>query len=235
MRTRTAAPIEGSVRRMIRRSQTSRRRQSSALWAACATWIALAGCTPQGDLGIGPAGFSDDFDRQDLGDAWNNTGASYAIRDGKLRIKGARNKPLWLRRTLPRDVRIELDVRSDSPEGDIKLELFGDGVSKAEKASYTASGYVVIFGGWNNSLNVLARRNEHGEDRVVGPAYKVVQGKTYPMKIERRGGTITVWVAERELLRMTDPNPLEGLGQDHFGFNNWQSELWFDNLRIHPL
>jgi hypothetical protein len=220
---------------MIARSHTSRTLQTVGAAAACATWIALAGCTPQGDLGIGPAGFSDDFDRQELGDDWNNTGASYAIRDGKLRIKGARNKPLWLRRTLPRDVRVELDVRSDSPEGDIKIELFGDGVSKAEKASYTATGYVVIFGGWNNSLNVLARRNEHGEDRVVGPPYKVVQGKTYPMKIERRGATIKVWVAERELLRMTDPNPLEGLGQDHFGFNNWQSELWFDNLRIHPL
>ena len=220
---------------MITRSHSSWNRPRSGLWAMCATCIALAGCTPQGDLGIGPEGFSDDFDRQDLGDAWNNTGASYAIRDGKLRIKGARNKPLWLRRTLPRDVRIELDVRSDSPEGDIKLELFGDGVSKAEKVSYTASGYVVIFGGWNNSLNVLARRNEHGEDRVVGAAYKVVQGKTYPMKIERRGATIKVWVAERELLSMTDPSPLEGLGQDHFGFNNWQSDLWFDNLRIHPL
>jgi hypothetical protein len=220
---------------MITRSHASRTWQSPGFWAPCAAWIALAGCTPQGDLGIGSAGFSDDFERQDLGDAWNNTGASYAIRDGKLRIKGARNKPLWLRRTLPRDVRVELDVRSDSPEGDIKLELFGDGVSKADKASYTASGYVIIFGGWNNSLNVLARRNEHGEDRVVGPTYKVVQGKTYPMKIERRGATIKVWVAERELLSMTDPNPLEGLGQDHFGFNNWQSELWFDNLRIHPL
>jgi hypothetical protein len=203
--------------------------------AVYAALVVLAGCTPQGDLGIGPAGFSDDFERQDLGDAWNNTGGSYSIRDGKLRIKGARNKPLWLRRTLPRDVRVELDVRSDSPEGDIKLELFGDGVSKAETVSYTATGYVVIFGGWNNSLNVLARMNEHGEDRAVGPAYKVVQGKTYPMKIERRGATIKVWVADHELLSMTDPNPLEGIGQDHFGFNNWQSELWFDNLRIHPL
>jgi len=34
---------------------------------------------------------------------------------------------------------------------------------------------------------------------------------------------------------MSDPNPLQGRGHDHFGFNNWQSDLWFDNLKITPL
>jgi hypothetical protein len=197
--------------------------------------VCIVCCTPQGDPGLGADGFRDDFERTEVGDAWNNTGGPYSIRNGQLRVKGARNKPLWLRRTLPRDVRVEVDVRSESPEGDIKLELFGDGVSKAEKVSYTATGYVVLFGGWNNSKNVLARMDEHGDDRKVGSPYKVVQGKTYRMKIERRGATIKVWVDDHELLSMTDPAPLDGIGHDHFAFNNWQSELWFDNLRITPL
>jgi hypothetical protein len=197
--------------------------------------LVLTSCTPQGDPGIGPEGFRDDFDRLEVGAQWQTTGGPYTIRNGMLHVKGARNKPLWLRRTLPRNVRVQLDVRSDSPEGDIKLELFGDGTSKAEQTSYTATSYVVVFGGWGNSLNVLARMNEHGDDRAVGPPYKVVQGKTYHMKIERRGATITAWVDDHELAKMTDPNPLEGAGHDHFGFNNWQSELWFDKLRIESL
>jgi hypothetical protein len=192
-------------------------------------------CTPQGDPAIGAQGFSDDFERKDLGPSWHSTGGSYTIRGGQLRVKGARNKPLWLKRTLPEDVRIELDVRSESPGGDIKVELFGDGVSKADGASYTATSYVIIFGGWDNTLNLIARMDEHGDDRAVGPPYKVVQGKTYRMKIERRGATITFWVDGRELAKMTDPDPLEGSGHDHFAFNNWQSELWFDNLVITPL
>jgi Domain of Unknown Function (DUF1080) len=197
--------------------------------------IALSACTPQGDQGLGAKGFSDNFDREALGDDWNNTGGPYRIVDGKLTVTGARNKPLWLRRTLPNDVSIEFDVKSDSPDGDIKIEVFGDGVSRAESVSYTATSYVVIFGGWKNSLNVLARMNEHGDDRVVGPAYKVVPGKTYHMKIERRGATITAWVDDHKLASMTDKEPLSGPGHDHFALNNWDAKLTFDNLRIRPL
>jgi hypothetical protein len=202
----------------------------SALAGPC--WSA---CTPQGDPGIGPKGFHDDFERADLGSDWSITGGSWATRNGQLRIRSARNKPLWLRRTLPNDVRIQFDVHSESPMGDIKVEVFGDGVSKAETTSYTATSYVVIFGGWMNTLNVIARLNEHGDDRVVGPPYKVVQGKAYHMKIERRGSTIEAWVDDHELAKMTDPKPLSGPGHDHFAFNDWEAELWFDNLRIDAL
>jgi hypothetical protein len=34
---------------------------------------------------------------------------------------------------------------------------------------------------------------------------------------------------------MKDSDPLWGRGHDHFAFNNWNSELWFDNLKITPL
>ena len=196
--------------------------------------LLVAGCVPRGDPAIGDV-FVDDFEREDLGPAWRNTGGPYRIIDGKLHVRGARNKPLWLRRQLPRDVRIELDVRSESDEGDIKVEVFGDGVSKATSTSYTATSYVVIFGGWSNSMNVLARMDEHAEDRVVGEKRKVEKGRTYHMKIERKGDTIEAWVDDQLLVRMVDPNPLWGVGHDHFAVNNWQSDLWFDNLKITPL
>jgi hypothetical protein len=94
---------------------------------------------------------------------------------------------------------------------------------------------VVIFGGWKNSRNVLARMNEHADDRVVGEELKVVPGKTYHMKIERRGGNIGFWVNGRKIASMNDPEPLSGPGHDHFAFNDWQAQLTFDNLRIKPL
>lgn len=198
-------------------------------------WTSLFACTPQGDPGIGADGFRDEFDRAQLGDHWHNTGGPWQIRDGALHVRGARNRPLWLRRTLPRDVRVEFDVTSDSPEGDIKVEVFGDGSSRATSESYTATSYVVIFGGWGNSTNVIARMDEHGADRAVGPRRPVEPGRTYHLVIERQGDTIRAEVDGELLAEMEDPEPLEGRGHDHFAFNNWQSDLIFDNLEITPL
>lgn len=207
---------------------------STRLALLLATAVAFAACVPRGDPAIdGP--LVDDFNRSELGPLWRNTGGPYTIVDGQLKVSGARNKPLWLRRTLPRDVRIEFDVRSESPEGDIKVEVYGDGTSKATKASYTATSYVVIFGGWSNTLNVIARLDEHANDRAVGPPRKVQPGHTYRMKIERKGDTITSWADGELLAKLKDPNPLWGAGHDHFAINNWNAELWFDNLKITPL
>lgn len=190
-------------------------------------------CTPQGDTGIGPEGYSDDFNRSQLGPDWNVTGGPWRIVENALRIREARNHPLWLRRTLPRDVRVEFDATTDTH--DIKVELFGDGVSHALSESYTATSYVVIFGGWNNSHNVLARMDEHAEDRVVGAPVRVRPNQTYHFTIERRGSLITVDVDGQRLMELDDPEPLTGRGHDHFGFNNWSSDVTFDNLRIVPL
>lgn len=204
--------------------------------------LAAAGlaCTPQGDPSVGPDGYTDDFEREELGEQWYNTGASWRIVDGQLNIRNARNRPLWLRRVLPRDARIEFDVRSESPDGDIKCEVYGDGTSRATSESYTATSYVIIFGGWHNSLNGIARMDEHGEDRVMnrtGAAGqpRVVPGQTYHLRVERRGDTVTSFVDDAQIATMTDESPLEGRGHDHFAFNDWEVELWIDNLRITPL
>jgi len=196
--------------------------------------LVLVGCTPQGDPGIG-SGYTDGFERSQLGKDWKKTGGNWRIEGGELHVRGARNHPLWLLRTLPRDVRVEFDVRSETPDGDIKVEIYGDGASFAKTDSYKATSYVIIFGGWNNSRNVLARMDEHGADRVEGAPRKVEAGRIYHFRIERVGAKLSVWVDGEVLLQMSDSNPLHGRGHDHFGFNNWQSDLWFDNLEITPL
>ena len=199
-----------------------------------AATLLVSGCE-RGEPTISSGGFRDDFNRADLGPAWKNTGGPYEIRNGELHIQGAHNKPLWLKRRLPHDVVIDFDVRSMTPDGDIKVEVFGDGQSKAETVSYTATSYVVIFGGWSNQLNIIARMNEHANDRAVGPRNPVKIGHTYHMRIERRGNMIRSFADDVMLAEMNDPNPMFGEGHDHFGINNWQSDLWFDNLRITPL
>jgi len=179
--------------------------------------------------------FTDDFDRGVLGDDWRTTGVGSDLVQGSLRLEGLHNHPLWLRRELPDDVRIEFDAWAEAEEGDIKVELAGDGESYAQSASYTATGYVFVFGGWNNTLNVIARRNEHGEDRVAVSEPKVVPDQRYHVRITRRGAELRWEIDGQTVAEFVDPAPLRGAGQNHFAFNNWEAPTRFDNLVIYAL
>lgn len=178
--------------------------------------------------------FSDDFSATVLGPAWRSTGGNYHVANGELVIDHAYNHPLWLTSPLPRDAVVELDAWSNDPAGDIKLELWGDGKSSAKEASYTATSYVLIFGGWHNTISAIARMNEHGHDRKTRGDHPVEQGKKYHFRIERRGGHLDWQVDGQPFLAFDDPQPLAGAEHAYLGINDWEAELHFDNLSIRP-
>jgi hypothetical protein len=192
-----------------------------------------------------------------------STGGYWRVVGGQLLSPGVKNNPLWLQAALPRDVAVEFDVRSESPEGDIKVELFGDG-------SDHASGYVFIHGGWSNTLSIIARLDEHGlplealqrrartvaeqrgapgqaglvetgvfqadtHMRVEARPYPVKTGQTYHWRIERRGSLLRWSIDGKPFMEFDDPLPLVGKGHDRFGFSSWEAQLFFDNLKIEPL
>jgi hypothetical protein len=205
--------------------------------------VLVAGCGKKKEAPVEApaitAPWSDGFERTLIGeDDYLDTGGGYRIVNGELGAKGSHNHPLWLRKTLPRDVAIELDVRSNTPDGDIKVELFGDGRSfDPDKGSYRPSGYVVIMGGWKNSKSMIARKDEHGKQLVEVAGRHVTPGTKYHWKITRKGDTIEWFVDDMTtpFLRYQDPSPLEGARNAFFSFNNWESDTWFDNLSITPL
>jgi len=127
-------------------------------------------------------------------------------------------------------------VMSKSPTGDIKLELFGDGESfDPDKGSYMSTGYVFIFGGWQNSLSVICRNNEHDDGRKAARRdMRVEPNRSYRFTITRQGGTLDWSVDGRPFLSWTDPQPLTGAGHEYLGVNDWESAVSFDNLSIRP-
>lgn len=206
--------------------------------------------------------FEDDFERGDAGPAaeggeagdpselgpnWTQVSTkAWRIEDGRLCGHGARNHGVWLNKTLPINARIEFDAMTTSDEGDLKAEVWGDGLSAATSTSYTnATSYLAIFGGWKNSLHVLARINEHGADRKEIPVDKasddprqrpVVRGQVYRFKIERTDGkTVRFSVDGLEYHAWEDKKPLIGAGHDHFGFNEWEVKTCYDNVKVTPL
>ena len=213
-------------------------------FAALGSIACHAGSTETPDPPLG-ASFVDHFDRNDIGADWRNTGGPYRIQNGELVFSLVHNHPLWLKRRLPRDVKIELDVTPRSAAGDVKVEVFGDGFrheseeAVREDAIYEASGYVFIFGGWHNSRSVLVRKNEHTWQHdpsvPLRTSPRVVPGRTYHWTITRRGAHIDWQIDGAPFLAWDDPHPLEGPGQDHFAFDGWETEAAFDNLVITPL
>lgn len=169
--------------------------------------------------------YSDDFERAELGEQWFSTGGHWRIENGWLYSPGVKNNPLWLKAKLPRDVVVEFDVRAEDTDGDAKFEIFGNGRDHA-------SGYVGIFGGWKNTVSVLARLDEHGKDRKETRSLKVEKGRTYRFKVERTGDTLAWSIDGQPFLSWKDDRPLEGSGHDRFGFSTWMSDVYFDNLSI---
>lgn len=156
------------------------------------------------------------------------------------------NHGVWLNRTLPVNAKIEYDATAYTDDGDLKSEVWGDGKSFARGTSYTdATSYLFIFGGWKNTLHVIARLNEHGEDRKVLPVDKTSddlrqrpaeKGQVYHFRVERNDGkTVRFFVDNQEVLKWTDAAPLAGQGHDHLAFNEWEARVCFDNVKVTPL
>jgi len=213
---------------------------SPAAPTPAASGSASEGSGPERDPPL-VAPFLDKFERAEVGPDWTSTGGSWRIEDGKLCVEQAHNHPIWLRRKLPTNARVEFDAMSTSEQGDLKAEFWGDGRSAADAVSYTdATSYLTIFGGWKNNFHVLARINEHAPDRPQlriddesdDPRLKrVVPNRWYHFKVSRDDGHTVHWfVDDLEILSYPDKEPLLGPGHDHFGFNDWEVKACFDNL-----
>ncbi|MBK8252699.1 MAG: hypothetical protein IPK82_08530 [Polyangiaceae bacterium] len=190
--------------------------------------------------------FEDTFDRAELGPDYNALSPAWKVVAGKLCVRGARNKGLWLLRKIPTNARIEFDAVSEAADGDIKVEAWGDGASGATGNSYTnATSYIAILGGWKNTRHVLARFDEHGEDRMeleveTGADDErlrpIAMGQPYRFKVERTNSkSVRMSVNDLIYFEFWDDEPLTGVGHEHFGFNNWDAPVCFDNLKITPL
>lgn len=173
--------------------------------------------------------FSDDFERDAFGENWLAASDTWRLEGGEVVGAGARNEGLWLKVPLPDDVRISFDARALSEEGDLKFEIFTDGRTHQ-------SGYVGIFGGWDNRLNIIARLDEHGDDRLIGAEGRHVEvDRTYRFEIERTGSDVIWRVDGEHFMTFEDAEPLVGDDHRFFGFNDWESPVRFDNVEVWDL
>jgi hypothetical protein len=195
------------------------------------TPLATPEISPTSWLTKGDRVFFDDFERAELGDSWTTTHRGWRIVDGSVFDDSAKNAGLWLEYPLPRRARISFRARSESmPDGkpfpgDVKCEVF------ATRAEHQA-GYVLINGGWANQLDVIARLDEHGKDRMEQRAEAVVPDVWAQWDIVRADGNVHWFRDGKLLMSFVDEDPIHG---SYFGFNNWESRSSFDDLAVYAL
>lgn len=187
--------------------------------------LGLGGCKKPPPGATVPLPFHDDFERPDLGPLWNASGGVWGISGGQVSTTGANNAPLFLAVDLPADLVVEVDILSETPIVDSKIELMTDGRTHQ-------SGYIFILGGWDNQISVIARLDEHGADRVEKRPTGVVGNRWYRWRIEKKGGDLRWLIDGRPYLTFNDRAPLDGVGHNRLAFSNWQNRLRYDNLRI---
>ena len=220
---------------------------STAKKKPTATPLPMRSAMPSGPDPLLTETFEDAFDRGMVGVDWRTVGTgAWRIENGRLCGQRAKNRGIWLARRIPTNARIEFDAQAEAQEGDIKVEAWGDGATGATGNSYTnATSYLAILGGWKNTKHVLARLDEHGDDRMEIEIESgsdderqrpVAPGQPYHFKIERANGkSVRFSVNELLYFELRDEDPLAGAGHEHFGFNDWDTPVCFDNLKITPL
>jgi hypothetical protein len=189
--------------------------------------IAVAACKdrPQATKTVP---FEDNFDRSELGPDWLPSGGQWMIDKNAVYTTGANNAPLFLKVDLPDDVAVEVDIMSETPLVDAKIELMTDGRTHQ-------SGYIFILGGWSNKISVIARRDEHGADRKEKSPTDVTGNKWYRWRIEKKGGELTWYLDGKVYMTFSDPAPIHGPGNNRLAFSNWQNQIRYDNLRVWAL
>jgi hypothetical protein len=124
----------------------------------------------------------------------------------------------WNKRSFEGDFAVEVFVASkmDSPTPpyylhprDLNITVCGDGRD-------LASGYSLIFGGWNNTATRILRGTETvaETDKVLLPSSATYHAKAHHkwfcLRVEKTGDTISYYVDRNLALQYKDPKPLTG-------------------------
>jgi hypothetical protein len=164
---------------------------------------------------------------------------------------------VWLRTAHPAQFRLEFDAHVVSSSIDANnINLFfsysdpaGAPLEQTRDSRRTAgynlyhslNGYIITYlhepgsadgGSEVSKARVRIRRDPGFKLLAETYTYHCRQGVTYHMTVVKQGGEIRFSVDGKELLRATDPQPLDG---GLLGLRTYRTWLWWDNIRLEAL
>ena len=201
------------------------------------------------------AGIQDDFSRG-MSDWWTEGGERVRVEAGRLHVSadnpatpGGGVATVWHRTPHAADFTLDLDAHVVSsalranninlffsytdPGGASLEETRGARQTAAYPLYHRLSGYIVTFlndtDTGSGKARVRIRRNPGFHLLAETYAYHCHAGRTYHLRVSKRGGAISVSVDGQELLTALDPKPLAG---GWFGLRTFRTDLWWDNVRL---
>lgn len=189
--------------------------------------------------------FSDDFERDELGNAWVQVDGNWVIVDGQLSGSGILvSADGFPDRHLLGFQRLEMDVTSnvkpflripgrEPPK--VLVSDMGALIHTRDRSDYSdsaiRSGYFFQFGGFDNTRNRLLKDGVLlVED--VNPEILIEQDKTHHIVAENDEGTLRMWVDGNLIFETRESTSILGKGYDRFGIFIGTAAL-IDNVKLY--
>ncbi len=170
--------------------------------------------------------FSDDFERDELGDDWKTIGGEWRVEDGKL-VCGNAYSEIVINKAFSGCQRIEFEALTSA---EIPCD-FSPVIHSGGKGSRGfEGGYLLQFGGSGNTLNRILRANQPLEDRSADRF--IVPGHVHNIIAELDGYIVRLTVDGHTIVEGHDPEPLVGPGHEIAGLYVYR-ETFIDNLRVY--
>jgi hypothetical protein len=189
-----------------------------------------------------------------LPSVWWSEGNTAVIKDGRLYvdadIDSYRASTVWLDKRFSGNIRIEFDVQivsSDDTANNINcfvLYSAPDGKHLRETSHirkngvynhyHKLNGYIFTFVANKNPEDARIRFRDNPGFNLLAEDFgaEVIAGKTYQIKIEKRGSKFEYWVNGEKLMEKVDDEYNDLHNEGLFGFRTWHTALWWDNLTI---
>lgn len=175
--------------------------------------------------------FSDAFNRDELGDAWQVLSGDWSIRDGQLYASGDRkDNVLMLTKPMPGLQRIEFVAAAvppgweENPATKAK-ELCDLSALLHTSAKEPLGGYTVQFGARFNSANVIRRDRAHVKTDATEARIQVEPGRFYTIAAEFDGRHVRLTIDGKVALEYEEQAPLLGAGHDRLGLYSYTPML----------
>ena len=170
--------------------------------------------------------YSDDFERDELGDDWKIIAGEWRVEDGKL-VCGNGHSEIVINKTFSGCQRMEFEAmtRAEKPcDFSPVIHTRGRGTRRPD------GGYLLQFGGAGNTLNRVLRADQQLDDRS---ALRFIEpGRLHKVVAELDGNVVRLTVDGDTIVEGHDDAPLVGPGQESAGLYMYR-ETFIDNLRIY--